>query len=233
MFDFGKEIANIEGWLTKSEGLFLYKSAKKVKSQNAIIEIGSWKGRSTICLGRGLQDGNKGKIYAIDPHIGSSEHRKMFGKVDTFEEFKQNISKAGVDRYVQPIRKTSKNAAENFTKPIEFVFIDGAHEYKFVDFDFNAWFPKIIDGGLIAFHDSFLFIGPNLVTTKLLLFSSRIKNAKLVDTTTYFKKVAKNSLLDRIKNICFIVYRSLFGVIGHLKLKHESSGGSNHSQGIN
>jgi len=223
MLDFNKEVASIEGWLTKAEGLFLYNSARKVKSENAVVEIGSWKGKSTICFGRGLQDGNNGKAYAVDPHIGSSEHQKMFGRVDTFEEFRQNISKAGVDKYIEPIRDTSKNAAENFTEPVGFIFIDGAHEYKFVNLDFNIWFPKVIDGGLIAFHDSFLFLGPNLVTTKLLFFSSKIKNAKLIDTITCFEKVKENSLLDRIKNICFIAYRNLFGIIGPWKIKYKGS----------
>ena len=94
MFDFNKATENIGGWLTEAEGLSLYNIARKIKTGNAIVEVGSWKGKSTICLGNGSRDGNKIKIFAIDPYIGSSEHHKMFGKVDTFEEFKQNINRA-------------------------------------------------------------------------------------------------------------------------------------------
>lgn len=193
MLDFKKDIANIEGWLTRAEGVFLYETAKKVKSENSIVEIGSWKGKSTICLGKGTQKGNKSKVYAIDPHTGSSEHQKMFGKVDTYQEFVNNIKKAEVEIYVEPVPKTSEEASKNFHKPVGFLFIDGAHEYEFVNLDYELWFTKVIDGGIVAFHDSWHFPGPHLVTSKILLFSSKIKNPRLTDTITSFEKVKQNS----------------------------------------
>ena len=223
MLDFNKATENVGGWLTEAEGLSLYNAAKKIKSGNVVVEVGSWKGKSTICLGNGSKDGNKVKIFAIDPHIGSSEHHKMFGKVDTFDEFKQNISRAGISEFVEPIRDTSENAAKNFNHKIEFAFIDGAHEYNFVKLDFDSWFPKVMNGGILAFHDSWHFIGPNLATAIPLLISSKIKNPKLVDTITYFEKVEGNSLFDRLKNILFVIYRTLFGIGGFLRLKYQGS----------
>lgn len=223
MFDFVKVTENVGGWLTEAEGIFLYNTAKRVKAENIVVEIGSWKGKSTICLGNGSKNGNKAKIFAIDPHIGSSEHQKMFGKVDTFEEFKQNITKASVIDFIKPIRDTSKNSAKSFSQRIEFIFIDGDHRYKFVKLDFELWFPKVTNGGIIAFHDSWHFIGVNLATTIPLLFSSKIKNPRLVDTITYFEKVEKNSLSDRFKNIGFVIYRNLFGISGFLRLKYQGS----------
>ena len=223
MFNFNKATENVGGWLTEAEGLSLYNAAKKIKSGNVIIEVGSWKGKSTISLGNGSKDGNKVKIFAIDPHIGSSEHHKMFGKVDTFDEFKQNISRAGISEFVEPIRDTSENTAKNFNHKIEFAFIDGAHEYNFVKLDFESWFPKVMNGGILAFHDSWHFIGPNLATAIPLLVSSKIKNPKLVDTITYFEKVEGNSLFDRLKNILFVIYRTLFGIGGFLRLKYQGS----------
>lgn len=219
MFDFKKATENIEGWLTEDEGIALYNIARKTKTGNAIVEVGSWKGKSTICLGNGSRDGNRVKIFSIDPHIGSSEHQKKFGDVDTFEEFTQNIIKAGVAEFVEPIRDTSENVAESIDQRIEFVFIDGAHEYKFVKLDFELWFPKVINGGVLAFHDSWGFIGPNLVTAIPLLTSSEIKNPRLVDTITYFEKVKSNSLFDRLRNIGFFIYRTLFGGGVYLKLR--------------
>ncbi len=223
MFDFNKETKNVGGWLTETEGLSLYNTAKKIETRNVIVEVGSWKGKSTICLGNGSRDGNKVKIFAIDPHIGSSEHQKMFGEVDTFEEFKQNINQAGVAEFVEPIRDISENAAKNFNQQIEFAFIDGAHEYSFVKLDFNLWFPKVMNGGILAFHDSWHFIGPNLATAIPLFTSSKIKNPRLVDTITYFEKVERNSIFDRLKNIGFVIYRILFGIRGFLRLKYRGN----------
>ncbi len=223
MFNFNKATENVEGWLTEAEGLSLYNTTKKIKAGNVIVEVGSWKGKSTICLGNGSRDGNKVKIFAIDPHIGSSEHHKMFGKVDTFEEFKQNVNRAGISEFIELIRDTSENAAKNFNQRIEFAFIDGAHEYKFVKLDFKLWFPKVINGGVLAFHDSWHFIGPNLVTAIPLLTSSKIKNPRLVDTLTCFEKVERNSLFDRCRNVGFVIYRILFGIGGFLRLKYQGS----------
>jgi predicted O-methyltransferase YrrM len=208
MFDFNKATENVGGWLTETEGLSLYNVAKKVKAGNVVVEVGSWKGKSTICLGNGSRDGNKVKIFAIDHHIGSSEHQKVFGKVDTFEEFKQNINKAGIAEFIEPMRDTSENAAKNFNQRIEFVFIDGAHEYTLVKLDFKLWFPKVMSGGTLAFHDSWNFIGPNLATAIPLLVSSKIKNPKLVDRITYFEKVERNSIFDRFRNVGFVIYRT-------------------------
>lgn len=223
MFDFDKATENVGGWLTKTEGFFLYNVAKKIKSGNVIVEVGSWKGKSTICLGSGAKGKNQIKIFSIDPHIGSSEHQKMFGHVDTFEEFTQNISKAGIAEYVEPIRNTSENAAKNFNQKIEFVFIDGAHDYNSVKLDFNLWFPKVMSGGFLAFHDSWHFIGTKLATAIPLLTSSKIKNPQLVDTITFFEKVERNSVFDRLKNIGFVIYRTLFGITGFLRLKYQGS----------
>lgn len=104
-----------------------------------IVEIGSWKGKSTVWLAKGSKDGKGIKIYAIDPHKGSSEHRKWYGKVWTFEEFKENIKKARVDDVVVPIVKTSEETVRNWDKLVELLFIDGAHEYELVKQDFLLW----------------------------------------------------------------------------------------------
>ncbi|MFZ2188065.1 MAG: class I SAM-dependent methyltransferase [Candidatus Moraniibacteriota bacterium] len=223
MIDFKNNIAKIGGWLTEAEGIFLYETAKEVNRGNAVVEIGSWKGKSTTCLGKGVQDGNNAKIYAVDPHIGSSEQHKMFGKVDTYQEFLQNIKNSGVERYIEPIRKTSEEASKTFHEPIGFLFIDGAHEYKFVNLDYKLWFPKVVDQGIIAFHDTWHFPGPHLVTAGILLFSSKIQNPKLIDTITCLTKVKKNSFFDRTYNIAFFFYRLAFGLCGFLKLKHRGS----------
>lgn len=218
MLNFKQDIAPLNGWLTEAEGTFLYTSAKKMDHTDVIVEIGSWKGKSTICIARGVVDGRPAKIYAIDPHIGSSEHQKMFGEVDTYEEFITNIKQASVSKYIKPIRKTSAVAAQNFKETIGFLFVDGAHEYRMVKIDIDSWFDKVRNGGTIAFHDSWHCLGPYLATAIMLLTSSRIKNPQLVDTITSFEKVKQNTLFDRANNILFLIYKTVFGWIGAFKL---------------
>ena len=92
---------HIDGWLYDREGELLYHTAKNCTGRGVIVEIGSWKGKSTSWLGRGSKQGKGVKIYAIDPHIGSHEHQAD-GRVWTFEEFKKNIRVSGVDDIIAP-----------------------------------------------------------------------------------------------------------------------------------
>ena len=191
---------NIDGWLSVKERKFLYLLASSCKERGKIVEIGSWKGRSTICLAKALKDQNSnGKVYAIDPHVGSSEHNSNEQKVWTFEEFKKNISRAGVENYIVPIVKTSKDAATEFVGPVEFIFIDGAHEYELVKLDFDVWFPKVIDDGIMAFHDTD-WDGPKQLVREAIYLSNHFRNIKVIDSITYAQKVAKNSMWDKFRN---------------------------------
>lgn len=218
MLNFNKDIVNIEGWLTEDEGKFLYESAKQLPEGANIVEIGSWKGRSTVCFGMGLKDGKGSKVYAIDPHKGSSEHKKWFGKVDTYKEFLANIKSAGVDKFVVPIKKTSEEAVNGFGGNANFVLVDGAHEYEYVKKDYELWFPKLVDGGTIAFHDCWHALGVHYLTAKILLTSSQVRKPRLLDTLTILEKVSKNTLFDRLFNFVFVLYRLLFGWVGTLKM---------------
>jgi len=145
----------VEGWLTDAQGEFLYNAAKNCQGRGVIVEIGSWKGKSTIWLAKGSKAGSNVKIYAIDPHTGSSGHKKKRGEVWTFEEFKQNIKRANVEDIVVPVVKTSEDAERDWDgKPIELLWIDGEHEYEMVKLDFDLWSPYLVEGGTIAFHDT-------------------------------------------------------------------------------
>ena len=54
-----KEVSKgIPGWLADNEGIFLYNAAKSC-TKGEIVEIGSWKGKSTVWLAEGSQKGQK------------------------------------------------------------------------------------------------------------------------------------------------------------------------------
>lgn len=218
MLDFSNKVAGIGGWLCEAEGNLLYDLARKVSFGQAIVEIGSWKGRSTACLGQGSKDGNLVFVYAIDPHTGSPEHRRWFGKVDTYQEFLKNISDAGVSEYIKPIKETSETAAEDFNLPIGLLFIDGEHGLAAVRLDYDLWFPKVVDDGKIIFHDSWHSFGVQALSAWLLLTSPHLRNPVLVETATVVEKVKRNTLRDRIINVLFVLSRFCSGWLGTIHL---------------
>lgn len=203
---------SLDGWLHGSEGELLYETAKNCSGRGVIVEIGSWKGKSTSWIGRGSKQGKHTRVFAVDPHTGSNEHQSG-SKVWTFEEFKQNIKTTGVEDIVIPLVKTSEEAAKEFTELVEFVFIDGAHEYEFVKQDFDLWFPKVIDHGIMAFHDTIRWAGPKTVVEENVARSNHFKNLKFVHSITIAQKVLQNSRLDRIRNRYVIFLKNLYEMV--------------------
>jgi len=185
-----------EGFLSDSEGMTLYRLAKKCNGTGAIVEIGSWKGRSTIWIAFGSKDGPKKKVVAIDPHTGSPE----MPPGHSLAEFKANIKNAGVGDLVKPIVKTSEEAAASFKEKVGFIFIDGNHDYKYAKQDFGLWFPKVMEHGVMAFHDTNFVRGPKRVVNELVFGSRNFRNIGFADSITFAEKVGANTLSDRLRN---------------------------------
>jgi predicted O-methyltransferase YrrM len=149
----------IEGWLDEAEADLLLAAASRAIAtvqRGAVVEIGSYCGRSTVVLGAALSaSGNPNgvKIYAIDPHDG------IVGALDqgvqrvapTRHRFLQNIANAGITHLVEPI--VQKSIEVQWDKTISFLFVDGLHDYFNVARDFYHFEPWIAPDGLIAFHD--------------------------------------------------------------------------------
>lgn len=199
------EVVNrVEGFLSLNEGVFLYETAKKCSGKGVAVEIGSWKGKSTICLGLGFKAAAKLKFYAIDPHTGSAENRVNGKPVWTFDEFVGNLKAYGVCDSVNPLRETSESAAAKFGEKIELLFIDGAHDYDSVRNDFTLWSPFIIDGGIVAFHDSFAE-GPRRLIREKIYRSSNFTGIGIAGSILYAKKVDDIGILGRVENLFLLL----------------------------
>lgn len=183
-------IADVPGWLTDEEGEALYELARACTGKGAIVEIGSWKGKSTVCLGLGSEAGASVPVYAVDPH---ADYR--------FGDFKNNVERAGIQELVRPVASLSQAAADDFDEPIELLFVDGSHEYDLVLEDFEKWVPKVVDGGWVAFHDTTWTAGPRKVVGHAIYRSRRFKDVRfVVGSTTVARKVERNALGDRVHN---------------------------------
>jgi predicted O-methyltransferase YrrM len=205
-------VKRLAGWLSPAEVSILYRLARGCAGRGVIVEIGSWQGKSTVCLGAGSQAGKGSKIYAIDPHVGSPEHQKN-GQVWTFDAFQKNIREAGVAGLITPIVKFSGDAAEDIKEPIELLFIDGAHEYEAVKLDFELYEPKLVEGGMIAFHDTIGWEGPERLVAEVIFRSHRFRRARFANSITYAEKVAQNTAWDRFCNRCFLFVKNFYAAI--------------------
>jgi MMP 1-O-methyltransferase len=195
-------IADVPGWLTDEEGEALYELAKSCDGRGAIVEIGSWKGKSTICLGLGSRSGSGARIFAIDPH---ADYR--------FGDFKANVERAGIADLVTPVPSLSQAAADGFDEPIELLFVDGSHEYDLVLEDFERWVPKVLGGGWVAFHDTTWTAGPRKVVGQAIYRSRGFKDVRfVVGSLTVARKVERNALADRLRNRYVLGVKTAFWV---------------------
>jgi MMP 1-O-methyltransferase len=99
-----------------------------------IVEISSWKGKSTVALARGAAKVHGEKIYAVDPHKVLPEEGYF---EDTEADFRMNLNNAGVDSVVVPLIVTSEDAVRGWDKPIRLLWIDGDHRYEPTLLDFT------------------------------------------------------------------------------------------------
>lgn len=128
-----KEYQTIEGWLSIKEAVNLYRFVSKVKRPEAVIvEIGSWKGKSTYCLAQGLSEG---KIISIDTFDASGEpgsvelYQQQRGNIPLVEQFKNNMRRLNVLKKIEILIGHSEQFAKQFSK-IDLLFIDGDHSIK-------------------------------------------------------------------------------------------------------
>jgi predicted O-methyltransferase YrrM len=159
----------IEGWLADEEADLLIgalvRAVSTLEAARAVVEVGSYCGRSTVVLASVLQSlrAERAKVYAIDPHDGKvgAMDQGVQQLAPTLEKFQRNIAAAGLTALVEAVRSHSFNV--QWDKPICFFFIDGLHDYPNVARDFYHFEPWLVSGGYVAFHD-YAHYYPGVVT---------------------------------------------------------------------
>jgi predicted O-methyltransferase YrrM len=187
--------AHVEGWLSESQGRALFAAAASTTGRGAIVEIGSWKGRSTIWLAAGAKARGR-RVHAIDPHANSREDPLA----NTLAEFRRNIESAGLADAVEPLIMPSAEAARLIAGPVELLFIDGDHSYDGARRDAELWLPKLLDGATVMFHDvsTAAYSGPRRVFRRHVCLSSRFDSIRRVGSMTIARRTPRRSTLAAV-----------------------------------
>ena len=141
----------VDGWLYDDEAWRLREAARlavpDVRSP-VVVEIGSFVGRSAICIADGLTARGGGRLYCIDPF----DH--VDGQLETFE---RNIAAAGATHLVTPLRAFSHDAVTQVPSagPVVLLYIDGSHACDDVLIDIADWVPRVERAGIVVFNDPF------------------------------------------------------------------------------
>lgn len=128
-----------EDWFNFGE---FYKEIVEHFSEGHFVEVGCYKGRSSLFLAIEIANSNKNiKLDCIDIFDGN-----------LFEIFQNNMSV--VKNYYSVYKLPSVEGAKLYKdKSLDFVYLDACHLYECLIADINAWLPKIKSGGILAGHD--------------------------------------------------------------------------------
>jgi predicted O-methyltransferase YrrM len=194
----------VEGQISRSEAAKLMELARSARSGKVIVEIGSYRGRSTLALAFGSLQGNNSRIYAVDPHLpfvgvfggkfGPNDQRALY----------LNLVKAGVGHLVFIVSLHSLTAAKGWPhQDIDLLWIDGDHRYEAVRGDYNGWYPHVAIGGVIAFHDNDAE-GIRAIINEI-TDAEQVRSLGQVDTLSWFEKRELNRLQSdslRERSVC-------------------------------
>ena len=201
--------AGVEGWLGPFEGALLYRLAEDADPAGAIVEIGSWQGKSTIWLAAGASAGRGAPVVAIDPHVGTS--LRAAGET-TAPLLRRNLARAGVADHVEVVVATSEQAATDWNRPISLLWIDGDHEYESVRQDVALWEPHLLPGAAIALHDTFVWPGPERVVRELLIGTRRYTSFDHAETTTAARRCDRLGAREALVRRAQLARRAAYGV---------------------
>lgn len=151
--DLTKLLRNIEGYISDKELFTLFDYSRNLSLDAPIIEIGSYKGKSTLALAIGAMQGKGNRVYAIDPHedfIGINGGK--YGSNDLESKLKA-ITKYGLGQRIYPICLNSEQVASVWNKEIALLWIDGDHSQKAVESDYLGFYKWVQKDGFVVFHD--------------------------------------------------------------------------------
>jgi predicted O-methyltransferase YrrM len=123
------------------------------RGTGTVVEIGAYRGSSTIALASGIRDAGRGRVVSIDPHREAvGIYGGVFSEVD-HAVYLNNLERFGVSQWVEHLCMKSKAASENWTSAIDLLWIDGDHSYAGVTIDIQRWTPLVGDQGIVIFDD--------------------------------------------------------------------------------
>lgn len=153
--------ADIPGWWGPDCHGYFRGIVERALPAAHFVEVGAWQGRSAASMAEHLK--TTGKLIrwdSVDTWQGSPYglHVELLADKPPGwlrERYEAHLRDAGLWQYVNPIEGSSPAAAGLYAdESLDFVFIDGDHRMEHVLADLQAWWPKLIPGGIMAGHDA-------------------------------------------------------------------------------
>lgn len=117
------------------------------------VEIGTLEGYNAKSI---LKELNIKKLYVVDPYKNypdySNSEPEIVKKLKEYQKRAKRRLRKYKDKIVW-IEKLSDDAVKDIPNNIDFIYIDGNHEYEYIKRDMENYWTKVKKGGILAGHD--------------------------------------------------------------------------------
>lgn len=120
------------------------------------VEIGCLDGFSSAVI----LDASELHLTSIDPFVPDSMEPSLIGLE---ERYRQNVAPYGARAHIlkdysgRVAMMKRAESVDPIAPHLDFLFIDGDHDYENVLLDYEDWTPWLIPGGLLAMHDARMY----------------------------------------------------------------------------
>jgi predicted O-methyltransferase YrrM len=198
-------VVDVDGWMSTDQAARLYAAAAATRAGDQIVEIGSFRGRSTIVLASAAP--GDVAVVAIDPHAGNDRGPGEISGFETqagsdHEVFTANLVAAGVADRIRHVRSFSDLAHDAVDGSIAVLYIDGAHRYAPARSDIHHWGARVDVGGTMLIHDAFSSVGVTLAIGRELLGGRRFRYIGRSRSLAEYRADLDSSVGSRALNAC-------------------------------
>ncbi len=168
--DIWQKVEPIGGYLLRKEAALLFWAARQCPVAGAVIELGSFEGRSTgvfALAGR--------SVHAIDAWSSTVSDLSAYGQGEipanaVFQRFQNNLRQLQIEDLVSIKRGLTQPIGQNWREEGAILFVDAGHTYEDVKGDLTVWTPHLHSQGFLIMHDvlGYNFLGVTQAAGELL-----------------------------------------------------------------
>ncbi len=216
----------IEGHLTPKEVRFLCLLAAVPTTPGEVLEVGSFKGKSTVVLAESVRFAGGDRVVAVDPLcLPAATDPKTPDTGALPDEFRKNLRTYGVDSIVEFHQTFSRDLGRLWDRKLRLLWIDGDHSYVGAKTDFETFFPFLSPGAIVAFHDVLhSYEGPVRVLCEGVLLSDQFGACGICGSIGWSQYIGDRQGTKPHWNRKRRLYQQLSRLIPHLALQEQAKG---------
>lgn len=131
----------VHGFLHPSE----LESLAKLATNRRVLEVGAFRGLSAWGMAITARS-----VVSVDTFSANSAGQQQMPELTTLDDYTRAVSRFSNVRWHIG---TSEDCARRLNEEFDMIFLDAMHTYEDVKADIERWWPSLVDGGVMAFHD--------------------------------------------------------------------------------